>query len=120
MVRATYPNGPVILELVAAEAQPSSVPLHHFFLRFGFVPFTLIDAHHFAALHRDATARKEIRRVGKYHVELKVEVGHEFEAIAYALWRWTTADLGVVGTPSVTTKHRSCILVEIIPQPIVP
>ena len=47
-----------------------------------FVPLPFVDTDDFAALDAKAILTEEVGRVGKYEVELEVELGKKFQAVA--------------------------------------
>ena len=92
MICARNPYRAVLLQLIPAHPEPLHIPLPHFLGSLSLVPFTLIHAHHLSALQGYSAVGKEIRRVGKYHVELKVEIVEKTKRVAIgdkevSVWR---------------------------------
>ncbi len=82
VVGAGNPDGAVVLHLVAAEAYPAFVEVVDFLGRAAAVPFALVDGYDFAGLHGDSVVGEEVGRVGKYHVEVEVELWEQLKGIA--------------------------------------
>ena len=82
VIGAGNPDGAVLLQLVAAKAYPSLVEVIDFLGRAASVPFALVDADDFASLHRYSIVGEEVGRVGKYHVEMEIELREQFKGIA--------------------------------------
>ena len=81
VIGAGNPDGSVLLQLVAAKAYPSLVEFVDFLGRAPSIPFALVDADYFASLHADSVVGEEVGRVGKYHVELEIELREQFKCI---------------------------------------
>jgi len=82
MVCSRNPNRAILLQFIPAKRQPFDVEGVDIILRHALVPVALVHTDHFPALHADAAARQEIRRVGKYHVELEIELRKQVKRIA--------------------------------------
>ena len=82
VIGAGNPDGSVLLQLVAAKAYPSLVEFVDFLGRATSVPFALVDADYFSSLHRYSVVGEEVWRVGKYHVEMEIELREQFKGIA--------------------------------------
>ena len=82
VVGAANPYTSVLFQLLAAQAQPSSVEIVHFVRCAALVPLAFVYTDYPSALHAYSTVGQEVRRVGKYEVELEVELGKEFQAVA--------------------------------------
>ena len=92
MIRAGNPYRAVLLQLLPAHPEPLHIPVPHFLGSLSLVPFSLINAHHLSALQGYSAIGEEIRRVGKYHVELKVEIVEKTKRVAIGdkevrIWR---------------------------------
>ena len=81
MICARNPYRAIVLQFFPTQSEPLQVPLPHFLRSLTLVPFSLVHAHHLSALQRYSAVGEEIRRVGKYHVELKIKVGHNRERV---------------------------------------
>lgn len=81
MVRARYPDGGVLPHVVAYGREPAEVERIHLLGCSGLIPVALIHAHHLAALTADATAREEIGRVSKHHVEAEPELRERLHTV---------------------------------------
>ena len=82
MVCATDPYRTIVFQLLPALVYPCPVECIHVFRRSALVPFALVHTDHLTALHTYTSIAKEVRRVGKYHVELETELLQQFDAIA--------------------------------------
>ena len=82
MVCSRNPNRAILLQFIPAKRQPFDVEVVYILLRHALVPVALVHADHLSTLHAYASTRQEIRRVGKYHVELKRELRKQFKRIA--------------------------------------
>ena len=78
----TYPDGTIILQLVFTCRQPSSIKFINVFSRGGLVPFPFIYTNNLSVANADTSITQEVRRVGKYHVKLEIELGQQFKCIA--------------------------------------
>ena len=82
MVGSRNPNRAILLQFIPSKRQPFDVEGIDVILRHALVPVALVHADHLSALHRYAATRQEIRRVGKYHVELEIKLWQQFKRIA--------------------------------------
>ena len=82
VVCAGNPDGAIVLQFLPAQRQPLHVKGINLLLRHAFIPVAFIHTNHLAVLYADATTRQEIWRVGKYHVELEVELRKQLKCIA--------------------------------------
>ena len=82
VIGAGNPDGSVLLQLVAAKANPSFVEVVDLLWRTPSVPFALVDADYFSSLHRYSVVREEVWWIGKYHVEMEIELREQFKGIA--------------------------------------
>ena len=73
VVGATYPDGAVGFQFVAAGFEPGAVESVVFFESFGFIPCTFVYRDHPSVLYADASVGEVIRRVGEDHIELEFE-----------------------------------------------
>ena len=92
MICARNPYRTVLLQFLPAHPEPLHIPLPHFLGSLTLVPFPLVHAHHLSALQGYSAVGEEIRRVGEYHVKLKVEIVEKTKRVAIGdkevrIWR---------------------------------
>ena len=74
MIGTRNPYRAIVFEFVATKGNPLHIEIVHFIRCHSLVPFSFIHAYNFSTLYADTTVGKEIRRVGKHHIELEVEL----------------------------------------------
>ena len=74
VIGAGNPDGAVLLQLIAAKTDSTFIEFVDFLGRAASVPFALVDADDFSSLYRYSIVGEEVGRVGKYHVEMKIEL----------------------------------------------
>ena len=82
VVGTANPYTSVLFQLLAAQAQPPSVEIVHFVRCAALVPLAFVYTDYLPALYAYPAVGQEVGRVGKYEVELEVELGKKFQAVA--------------------------------------
>jgi len=82
VIGARNPDGPIVLQLVAAKSNPPLIEVIDLLWRTASVPFALVDADDFSSLYANPVVGEEVWRVGKYHVEMEIELREQFKGIA--------------------------------------
>lgn len=104
MVCAADPYRTIVFQLLSALVYPCPVERIHVFRRSALIPFAFVHTDHLATLYTYTSIAKEVRRVGKYHIELETELLQQFDAIA------VKEGEGAVGGAEIRDNHFSSFI----------
>ena len=82
MMSTRNPYCSILFHMVADSRQPSVVEGIHILCSRRLIPLALINTHHLPTLVANATAREEVRRVGKHHVKTKPKLRQGLHTVA--------------------------------------